>query len=107
MWDQQGKGKGTVSQESGNSVYSGRATRAGMACRQSWKHGEGRASEEPGRRLDLRLGAGGGGGGDSVPSVTLEGLGLHGGGCLVVWEPGSWDPVTIRLLSGHMTLSTS
>ena len=48
-----------------------------------------------------------GGGGDSVPSVTLEGLGLRGGGCLMVWEPGGWDPVTVQLLSGHMTLSTS
>lgn len=40
------------------SMYSGGATREGMVRRESWKHGEGRASEELGRRLDLRLGQG-------------------------------------------------
>ena len=58
MWDQPGEGKGIASQESGNSMYSGWATREGMVCRQSWKHGEDHASEEPGRRLELRLGRG-------------------------------------------------
>lgn len=58
MWDQPGEGKGTASQESGNSMYSGGATREGMVRWESWKHGEGRASEELGRRLDLRLGQG-------------------------------------------------
>ena len=90
-----------MSQESGNSEYSGRATRGRTARRQSWKQGDGRASAEPGR-LDLRLPRGS----DLVPSVTLEGLGLPGGGCLLVWEPGGWDPVTVWLLSGHVTLST-
>ena len=50
--------------------------------------------------------SGSGRGSDLVTSVTLEGLGLPGGGCLLVWEPGGWDPVTVWLLSGHMTLST-